>query len=491
MAYTKSRLVWLWVSVLTLSLSVCLTVAVYGSLQRIPTHVRVGDWVIGGLTLPEFEKQLEEKRGNLLGFKVRLNVDGGRLSAERTLQQLGLEMNTQEVLARLEPLTYGSPFRRAMYRWRIRHAAWTLIPSFSEDKVHGALKEAFHEVYARQPINARRVIEPDDTIRHIPEIPVQQFDEGKLKEQLEKVLSSWGTLCGPEDQLLTLDVPLRTVDPQITLLMLQEHGIVRKISEFTTNFPLNVSPAVNSEGRVHNVRSTAASLQDVLLKPGEVFDYAPYIEQTEKQFGFKEAPVIVNGKLVPGIGGGICQVSSTLYNAVLRAGLTVVERRNHSLPVSYVPLGQDATFASGHINFKFRNSTEHAVLIRTVTDHRSLTVKLFGQTPSDMTYEVESKIVATLEPPVKYVLNPSLKVGTQEIISRGKRGYIVETYRYKKQNGRLISQEKLSRDTYAAQPMIVTSNSGSSAGDRSSPAPGGEKPEILIEDGIKGPIFNR
>lgn len=247
-------------------------------------------------------------------------------------------MNTQEVLARLEPLTYGSPFQRAVYRWRLRHEVLTLIPRFPEEKVQGALKEAFREVYARQPINARRVIGPDDTIRHIPEIRVQHIDEEKLKEQLEKLLSSWETLCGSENQPLSLDVPMRTVDPQITLRTLQEQGIIRKISEFTTNFPNTQSPAASSEGRVHNVRSTAASLQDVLLKPGEVFDYAPYIEQTEKRFGFKEAPVIVNGKLVPGIGGGICQVSSTLYNAVLRAGLTVVERRNHSLPVSYVPL---------------------------------------------------------------------------------------------------------------------------------------------------------
>ncbi|UUZ82649.1 VanW family protein [Paenibacillus sp. P26] len=192
---------------------------------------------------------------------------------------------------------------------------------------------------------------------------------------------------------------------------------------------MNTAPGVNSEGRVHNVRSTAATIQDVLLKPGEVFNYAPYIEQTEKTFGFKEAPVIVNGKLVPGIGGGICQVSSTLYNAVLRAGLAIVERRSHSLPVSYVPLGQDATFASGHINFKFKNSTEHYLLIRTMSDDRSLTVKLFGQTPQNLTYDVESVTVETLRPPVKYVLNPALPAGKQETVVQGKPGYVVETYR--------------------------------------------------------------
>ncbi|MBP1157772.1 MULTISPECIES: VanW family protein [unclassified Paenibacillus] len=489
MAYSNPRLLWLWISVLMISLSACLTIAGYGSLQRIPAHVRVGDWVIGGLTVPEFEKQLEERRAGLLGFNIRLNVEGGSLSAVRTLQQLGLEVNTQELLERLGPLTDGSPFHRALYRWRIRHESWTLTARFPEEKVHEALKETFHEVYSRQPADARRVIEPDDTIRLIPEIRVQRIDEEKLKKLLEKILPSWETICGPDNQPLQLDVPMRIAEPQVTMLMLQEQGIVRKISEFITNYPPHASSAPSGEGRVHNVRSTAASLQDVLLKPGEVFDYAPFIEQTEKRFGFKEAPVIVNGKLVPGIGGGICQVSSTLYNAVLRAGLTIVERRNHSLPVSYVPLGQDATFASGHINFKFRNSTDYAVLIRTEADHQSLTVRLFGQTPPEFTYEVESRTVETLEPPVKYVLNPSLKTGKQETISKGKPGYIVETYRYKKKAGRVLSQEKLSRDTYAAQPTIIASNSGSGRGDRSIPSPSGDKPEPLIEDGVKGPHF--
>ena len=108
------------------------------------------------------------------------------------------------------------------------------------------------------------------------------------------------------------------------------------------------------------------------MAPGETFDYSKIIAQTEAKFGYKEAPVILNGNLVPGIGGGICQVSTTLYNAVLRSGLEIVERRNHSLPVSYVTLGQDATFANGYINFKFRNNTDAYLWIRTITTDPAL-----------------------------------------------------------------------------------------------------------------------
>ncbi|MCP3775021.1 VanW family protein [Paenibacillus sp. MZ04-78.2] len=491
------RFHWIWIGTLALMLTILLSVTAYGSLARVPAGVRVASWPIGGLSWSELERHLAAKTSALLEQKVRLAVPGGG-SAERTLRQLGLEINGQELLAQLQPVREGPPYRRAAARWRLRGAALALTPALSADKLRAALSEAFPQVYARKPTDAKRLIDANDAIRYEPEARVERVDEAQLLSRLQTALPDWGAVAAApesaggsrrqEPAAIRLDVPMRTQEPAITEQALRAQGIIRKIGEFTTVSPPPPSAAVSIEGRMHNVRSTAASLQDVLLKPGEVFDYAPFIERTEKRFGFKEAPVIVNGKLVPGIGGGICQVSSTLYNAVLRAGLAVVERRNHSLPVSYVPLGQDATFATGHINFKFRNSTNHYLLIRTSSDERSVTVKLFGQTPLDITYEIESKTLETLAPPVKYVLNPTLPSGKQEIVMQGKPGYVVETFRYKKQNGVVISQEKVSRDTYHAQPTVVASGGGSGILDRTAPTPG-ESPAPLIEDGVRGPTF--
>src|SRR5690606_20121148 len=114
------------------------------------------------------------------------------------------------------------------------------------------------------------------------------------------------------------------------------------------------------------------------------------IARAEELYEYREAPVILNGKLVPGIGCGICQVSSTLYNAVLRSGLEIVERRNHSLPVAYLPIGQDATYAGGAINFRFKNTTGKHLIIRTEVKDRELIVKLFGTMPDNVRYDVES-----------------------------------------------------------------------------------------------------
>lgn len=527
-----------WVRTAALTLVVAaaamLTVAWYGTRPTLPAGITVGDWAVGSLPIDEFERQLAAKQRLLLAERVRLTavpgsvngpatVGGQPLTAERTLEQLGLETTSQELLSKLAPLREGSPFRRAIYRWGLRGADWTPPARFAEAKLSAALREAFAPLYAREPVDAQRVIEANDTIRYIPELPAVRIDEAALLRELERLLPGWGTMewtaglplvrgksgsgggspadeavqatssgssdtDGADGGAIAVAVPLKLVQPPVTVETLKAQGIERKLAEYTTRYPPNALPASGSDGRLHNVKSTAASIQDVVLKPGEVFDYATFIEQTEKRFGFREAPVILNGKLVPGVGGGICQVSSTLYNAVLRAGLAVVERRNHSLPVSYVPPGLDATFASGYINFKFRNSTEHHLLIRTYADDTKLTVKLFGQAPQDVAYEIESKTLETLQPPVKYVRNPKLPKGKQQLITRGKPGYVVETYRHKKQNGVIVATERISRDTYAAQPTIMTSNVGDGVDGRSDqPPPSPSKP--IVEDGLKGPTF--
>ncbi|CAG7633735.1 hypothetical protein PAESOLCIP111_03495 [Paenibacillus solanacearum] len=513
MAGVSPRMLWTLIGSLVLILSALATMAVYGSLPHVPSRVAIGDWVVGGMPAAELERQLHEKVERLMNQTISLTIKPGGngepgAAADFTLKQLGLVVGEQQMVEQLRPIREGSAFRKAVYKWRIRGQQWSLERGFNEETLKASLQKAFPQVYARLPANAQRIIHAEDTIGYAPDVRVERLDEAALVSALEAILPSWGSprwagddLCGPAGEgggtgansgasgqkTPSLPAPLKIIEPQLTVQMLQAQGIVRKISEFSTFYPPSPSSSISSEGRVHNVQSTAASIQDVLLKPGDVFDYAPYVEKTEKTCGYKEAPVIINGKLVPGIGGGICQVSSTLYNAVLRAGLEIVERRNHSLPVSYVPLGQDATFASGYINFKFRNNTQHYLLIRTATDARGMSVKLFGQTPPDITYEVESKTVQTLQPPAKYVLNPALPAGKKEVISKGKPGYIVETYRIKKQNGVVVSTEKISRDTYSAQPTIIASNNNTGSIDRTAPGPGNTAP--LIEDGIRGPNF--
>ncbi len=201
--------------------------------------------------------------------------------------------------------------------------------------------------------------------------------------------------------------------------------------------------------------------------------------------GWRDILSFTKQMLHPGIGGGICQVSTTLYNAVLRAGLEIVERRNHSVPINYAPLGQDATFASGYINFRFKNTTGHHLLIRTSSENGVLTVKLFGTMDKNVSYDIRSTTVKTIPPSAKYVRNPSLPKGTVTLLQQGKTGYVVETYRYKKAGGKVVDKELISRDTYKAQPALYGSNSGETPPAKSGKSGGPQ----MIEDGVRAPVF--
>lgn len=132
------------------------------------------------------------------------------------------------------------------------------------------------------------------------------------------------------------------------------------ISHYTTYFP-------NSQGRPTNIKLSSQAIDHYVVGPNEVFSFNQVVGQRTRELGYQEAPVIVNKELVTGIGGGICQTSSTLYNAVDLAGLEIVERHAHSREVSYVPANRDATVAWGGPDFKFRNQYDFPILISAYT----------------------------------------------------------------------------------------------------------------------------
>jgi len=230
----------------------------------------------------------------------------------------------------------------------------------------------------------------------------------------------------------------------------RDEGRPRKIAAFSTSF------AASGEGRAHNVEAVAQALDNTLLMPGDVFDFGSIVVKAERERGFKEAPVIVSGKLKPGIGGGICQVSSTLYNAVLRAdGIDIVERRNHSLPVGYLPVGLDATFADGFINFRFRNATGKPLRIKAEVRNKIVTVKLFGAMAENVEYRIETVLQYIIAPKIVYAADPHLAEGQSKTLRPGAEGYVVDTYRVKLINGEFAERVRISHDTYRSQDALV------------------------------------
>ena len=159
---------------------------------------------------------------------------------------------------------------------------------------------------------------------------------------------------------------LITLDPEITADILG--NIRHRRGSFATGF--------GNGGRGENIRLAAQALHNYLLAPGEIFSFNEATGPRVPERGYKLAPIIVGGTVVPGYGGGVCQVSTTLYNAVLNAGLQVVQRFPHSRPVGYVPKGKDAT-VSNYLDFKFRNNTDRFILIKSSSYGYRLVVEIW------------------------------------------------------------------------------------------------------------------
>ena len=171
--------------------------------------------------------------------------------------------------------------------------------------------------------------------------------------------------------------------------------------------------------RIHNVQLVSHLIDNHFIAPGEEFSFNGTTGERTSDKGFLEAPVIINGELKTGLGGGICQVSTTTFNAAYDAGLSITDRTNHALYISHYPLGRDATVNYPDTDLKFVNDTEHWIWLRTFVGSSSLTVALYG-TPQHRRVESDvSPLVVTGEPPVKRVNDPNLLVGQTSVEEYG------------------------------------------------------------------------
>lgn len=221
-----------------------------------------------------------------------------------------------------------------------------------------------------------------------------------------------------------VNVPVNVEKPKITAEALRT--IDTKMGEETTKFDSSAT------ARASNIGLASSSINGSVIMPGEVFSTSKAMGPRVKSGGYKEAPVIVSGSLTPGLGGGVCQVSSTLYNAILKSDLEIVERRAHSLRVKYLPASRDAVISEDYIDLKFKNNTEYPVYIAGYTSGSEVTMCIYGSSKlPKKSVEITSEV---------YQTKPG-KDGKTETKSRA----------YKKVydgSGKLIKNEKLSDDHY-------------------------------------------
>jgi vancomycin resistance protein YoaR len=210
----------------------------------------------------------------------------------------------------------------------------------------------------------------------------------------------------------------------------------------------------NDKNRAENMKIAVSKINGKILAPGDVFSFNGVVGPRTAEGGYQEAHTYVGGKVIDGIGGGICQISSTLYNAVLKSDMQVVERRNHMFTVGYVPKGQDATVSYGTTDFRFKNNTNWPIKVEayiTKDNYVSFALKGTNDTPGKVV-SINSQIIKTTPFTTKYIDDPTLPEGKTKVKQTGKDGYVVDTFKTIKQDGKVISQTKLHRSTYS--PLV-------------------------------------
>jgi vancomycin resistance protein YoaR len=226
------------------------------------------------------------------------------------------------------------------------------------------------------------------------------------------------------------------------------------LASYTTRFdPTNTN-------RMKNIQLAVQTLDGYLLAPGEVFSFNAAVGPRTPEAGYVEALVIENQEFVPGVGGGVCQVSTTLYNAVLRADLEVVERRQHSRRVHYVPCGADATVSDYFIDLKFKNNTSAYVVIKSMTTPGRVTFKLFGYHEMAPRVDLESIMEEEIPYETKEIEDPTLPQGKVLVEKEGGFGCRVRVVRRVTFPDGGYRAETISQDFYPPEMRQVRIGSG-------------------------------
>ena len=226
-------------------------------------------------------------------------------------------------------------------------------------------------------------------------------------------------------------------------------------AQFYTSFPLS------SNERKNNIRLASTSLDGTFIDVNAEFSFNKTVGARTEKNGYKTAKIIVGGKFVDGVGGGVCQVSTTLYNAVLLAGLKITEYHPHSLPVSYVAPSFDAMVNSNTADLKFINNTSNPIYIKTEVNSTQIKISIYGEKMVEK-YVRQSVIVSEIPAPSEQIIiddaleYPSLYEGESKIVSYGKNGYFSEGYLIKYVNGKPVNITKIRKDKYSpVQGVIV------------------------------------
>lgn len=342
-----------------------------------------------------------------------------------------------------------TPFRERVDRAvALRENGVNLVTTASYD--HAAVRALVDEISAyvtRDPIDAQ-IQSFDYATRAFTFTEAQPgvtLDADLLYRRLTAALDRWevGTTV--------------TVDPIVT-----EPAVTRE--QLTASFGLvaaYTTETTRDSNRNTNIDLACQAINGTALMPGETFSFNEATGQRTTEKGYKSAGAIAAGQSIEEVGGGICQVSSTLFNAVARANLEIVSRSPHAWPSTYVNIGEDATVNWPNLDFKFKNNTQSPVFVITYYKDRRMSAEIWGMSLGEgVTIELQSTVVRTIDPPsdIKYVYSADVPYGTEKTTVKARTGYVVETEKVWLKNGEEFKREPFHTSNYKAYQQVIEYN---------------------------------
>lgn len=251
-----------------------------------------------------------------------------------------------------------------------------------------------------------------------------------------------------KEGLLEDDLVVVKVEPEV------KSEDLKKVDTLLGSYSTKLTDS--SAGRIENIKIATERTSGVLLMPGEQFSYNEHTGKRTAENGYKDATVIVKGEAIQGIGGGVCQVSTTLYNSVLYSGLEIVKSKNHSIPPSYVQKGRDAAVTDAGLDFVFKNNYSQPIYIKNVFSNNTIICQVYGNSEDKKNIEIVTNIDKVTPFSVKEEKDSSLEEGEEKVIEQGREGYSVSTYRvYYDENKNEIKREKVATSYYPPRQKVI------------------------------------
>lgn len=394
---------------------------------------------LGGVTFNKGTEKIRDlKSSENKDKEIEFYADEENDKFHFSIESTGLSYNFQETLE--SAFNYGKTGNLLnryfeVEKLKTEPVNFELNPIFQKDKAENLLKDMAKEINT----------DPQDA--------TFEFNNGNIKIEdhiIGKTLLINETIKTMESIFPDLKMVELAIEYEVPEKTSEKYKKINGvIGEFSTNFK------TSAEGRSYNIGLSTNSFEGLIIMPGEIASYNEITGPKQAKYGYREAPVILNGELTPGMGGGVCQTSTTLYNALLLADLEIIERHPHSIAASYVRKGTDGAVAAPSLDLKFRNNFDYPIYIDTKIENKNVYFYIYGDLESrDYSIRIDTRLLDTIPHKTIEKLDETLPPGTRELVQEGRTGYKVSTYKTKLKDGKVISSDKISYDYYRERDFI-------------------------------------